>query len=236
MVSGNANTFRNNSLGLPKLPLEQRNPGFTLSGPVIIPKLFGLPGYRGSKRTFFFTAYEYDTVLDTSLVDTLVPVERSSLFPLPAPTTLNGRRLEDASAPSLAAEIAPYISTISTPSRNHRLTVRLDHKFSDTHHGSFLYQLGRLTNLRQFGGGNRLAEALLGRTRHTDALAYSDHHVFSPKSVNQMRIQFSLLTPAIEARGGASPVVLISINDLLIAGDPFRRTGTLVAGTSTTES
>ncbi len=45
-----------------------------------------------------------------------------------------------------------------------------------------LYQLGRQKNLRQFGGGNRLAESLLGRTRNTDAISYSDNYVFSPKS------------------------------------------------------
>ena len=47
------------------------------------------------KRTFFFTAYEYDTILDSAMIDTLVPVEQNPLFPIPAPTTLTGRRLED---------------------------------------------------------------------------------------------------------------------------------------------
>src|SRR5437588_10085967 len=45
----NANTWKNNSLGQPRLPLQEHDPGFTLSGPVVIPKL-----YNGRNRTFFF--------------------------------------------------------------------------------------------------------------------------------------------------------------------------------------
>jgi hypothetical protein len=44
----NANTFRNNALGLQRLPLEQHNPGFTFSGPVLLPKeIFGPLAYSG---------------------------------------------------------------------------------------------------------------------------------------------------------------------------------------------
>ena len=223
----NANTSRNKSLGLPRLPLEEHNPGFTFGGPLKI------PFYDGRKRTFFFTAYEFNTILDTATIDTLVPVAQNPAFPLPAPTTLNGRRLEDTSGTVLAAEIAPFFEAVSTPVKNHTFTARVDHKFSDLHNGSFLYQLGRQNNLRQFGGGNRLAESLLGRTRNTDAISYSDNFVFSPKVVNQARIQFSRLTPAIQASGGQKPVLLITLNDPLPADDPESRSGTLVAGTST---
>src|SRR5262249_38026648 len=89
--------------------------------------------------------------------------------------------------------------------------------------------LGRFTNLRQFGGGNRLAEALIGKTRNSDAFAYLDNYVISAKAVAETRFQYSRLTPAVLATGGdAAPVVLIGIND------PLKLvTGTLVAGTST---
>ncbi|PYS63453.1 MAG: hypothetical protein DMF74_09980 [Acidobacteria bacterium] len=220
----NANTWKNNSLGLPRVPLQEHDPGFTLSGPLMIPQL-----YNGGNRTFFFTAYEYDTLLDSAVIDTLVPVQQNSLFPLPAPTSLSSQRTEIASAPALNAAIAPFISSVSTPSRNHIFTTRVDHKFTDMHNGQILYQLGRLKNLRQFGGGNRLAQALEGKTRNTDAIAYLDNYVFSAKAVAQTRFQYSRLTPAVAATGGTtSPVVLIGIND------PLKLvTGTLVAGTST---
>ena len=231
----NANTFKNNSLGLARLPLQEHNPGFTLSGPVQIPKLFARPRPRGEGRTFFFAAYEYDTLLDSTLIDTLVPVEQSKLFPLPAPTTLTGRRLEDVNSPNRAAEIAPFIESVNTPLRNHIFTARVDHKFTETHNGAFLYQLGRLKNLRQSGGGSRLAQALQGRTRNTDALAYSDNYVFNANLVNQLRVQYSRLAPAIKAnQTDATPVILIALNDPLVEGDPARRSGTLVAGASTT--
>ncbi|MEP6921448.1 MAG: TonB-dependent receptor [bacterium] len=223
----NANSFRNNSLGLKRLPLQEHDRGFTLGGPVL------LPGYTDRTRTFFFTSYELSTVLDSALIDTLVPVGRSMLFSLPAPTTLLGRRVEDPSAPALSAEVAPFIASISTPLRNQRFTTRIDHQFSETHSGVFLYQAGRLRNLRQFGGGNRLAESLLAKSRNSDALSYSHNHVFSAQTVNQIRVQFSRLTPAIKAAGGPTPVILITINDPLVAGVPERRSGTLVAGSST---
>lgn len=220
----NANTWKNNSLGLKRLPLQEQDPGFTLSGPIVIPKIF-----NGRDRTFFFTAYEYDKLLDSTLINTLVPVQQNPLFPLPAPTTLTGQRLENATAPAVSASVAPFITGVSTPQRNHIFTTRIDHKFTDLHNGSILLQLGRLTNLRQFGGGNRLAQTLEGKTRNSNAISYSDNYVFSAKAVAQTRFQFSQLTPAVQATGGTtSPVVLIGIND------PLKLvSGTLVGGTST---
>jgi outer membrane receptor protein involved in Fe transport len=227
----NSNTPRNTAAGLPRLPFEEHNPGFTFSGPV------RLPLYDGRKRTFFFTAYEFDTILDTATIDTLVPVAQNPLFDIPAPTTLVGARQEDFTPDSPTdpvADIAPFISSVSTPVKNHTFTARIDHKFSDLHNGSLLYQMGRQNNLRQFGGGNRLAESLLGQTRGTDAISYSDNLVISPTLVNQARAQFSRLTPAVVASGGRRPVVRITLNDPLASGDPEFRSGTLVAGSSTT--
>lgn len=220
----NANTWKNNSLGLNRSPFQEHDPGFTLNGPVVIPKV-----YNGRDRTFFFSAYEFDEILDSTLINTLVPVQQNPLFSLPVPTDLAGQRTENTSAPALNTAVAPFISSISTPSRNHIFTTRVDHKFTDLHNGQMLFQFGRLKNLRQFGGGNRLAQALEGKTRSTDAIAYLDNYVFSAKAVAQSRIQWSRLTPAVRAEGGGkTPVVLIGINDPLKLA-----TGTLVAGTST---
>lgn len=223
----NANTFNNKRLGLVRLPFEEHNPGFTLSGPLVIPQI-----YNGRNRTHFFSAYEYDMIVDSTTIDTLVPIDQNPLFPLPPSTNLNLVRPENPSAPALIAPngIAPFLESVSTPQRNHVFTTRIDHKFTETHNGQILLQLGRFTNLRQFGGGSRLAESLQARTRNTEAISYSDNYVFSAKAVSQTRFQFSRLTPAIAATGGtASPVVLIDIND-----SQSLVTGTLVAGSSTT--
>ena len=148
----NANTFNNNRIGLSRLPLTNHNPGFTFSGPLTIPKI-----YDGRKKTFFFTAYEFDTIQDSAVINTFVPVQQNSAFALPAPTAPGSGRLEEVSANSLSlqTQIAPFVQGVSTPQRNHILTTRVDHKFNDLHNGSFLLQLGRLTNLRSFGGGDR---------------------------------------------------------------------------------
>jgi hypothetical protein len=220
----NANSSNNQARGLPRLPLEQHNPGFTFSGPV------RLPFYDGRKRTFFFSSYEYDTQLDTATVDTLLPIQQNPLFPLPSPTLTEPNAIGPL---RLAEGIAPFVETLSTPSKNNIFTTRVDHQFSETHHGSVLYQIGRMNNLRQFGGGNRLAQALLGRTRGTDAISYTDNFVFSPTVVNQARLQFSRLTPGVQASGGRRPVILITLNDPLPSTDPNQRSGTLVAGSST---
>jgi len=218
----NANTFRNNSLGIPRLPLQEHVAGFTFGGPI-----------KALKETVFFVSYELNKVLDSALIDTLVPVNQSARFPLPAPTHLNRTRLEDASAPVLSAEVAPFISSINTPTKNTSITARVDRQFGPMHSGAFVYQAGRFINLRQFGGGNRLAEAFQGRRRNSDAISYSDTLVFSERIVNQARFQYSRLAPAFETSAGDAPVVLITLNDPLSAEDPDRRTGTLVAGSST---
>ncbi len=224
----NANTFRNNALGVARLPLQEHVVGFTVSGPLRIPRL------KRSNETVFFVSYELDKVLDSALIDTLVPVKQNPAFPLPSPTNLGRTRLEQVEAPALATDIAPFISSISTPIRNTSLTTRVDHQFSQMHNASAVFQAGRLINLRQFGGGNRLADSLQGKTRNSDAISFSDNYVFSAQLVNQTRFQYSRLAPAFEARGPDKPVVLITLNDPLLAADPEQRSGTLVAGSSTT--
>ncbi|MBV9959898.1 MAG: TonB-dependent receptor [Acidobacteria bacterium] len=219
-----ANSFNNNARGLKRLPLTELNPGFTLSGPLKV---------KQSWKSFFFVSYENTRLLDTARIDTLVPVEPSSLFRLPAPTALDARRIESASSPSLNALVAPFIMDVSTPLINHIFTARVDHRLSDAHNGTALFQLGRLDNLRGFGGGNRLAEALQGKSRNSDAISYTDNYILSARLINQARVQFSRLTPALTAAGKTGPVVLISLNDSLSESDPNFRTGTLVAGSST---
>ena len=85
---------------------------------------------------------------------------------------------------------------------------------------------GRLVNLRQFGGGNRLPDALQARRRNSDAISYSDNLVLSSQVVNQLRFQYSQLAPSFKTSGDNKPVVLITLNDPSLSG-------TLVAGSST---
>lgn len=209
-----ANTFRNNSLGLARLPLQDHVFGFTASGPA-------LP-LRTQSSTVFFVSYELNKTLDSALIDTFVPVEQNDRYPLPAPTDLEARSLEDVDEPARAAEIAPFVSSLSTPFKNTSVTARIDHQFSETHNASLVYQSGRSVNLRQFGGGNRLADALQARRRNSTALSYSDNLVLSSRTVNQLKFQYSQLAPSFKTEGDDKPVVLITLD-----------TGTLIAGSST---
>ncbi|HEX5834254.1 MAG TPA: TonB-dependent receptor [Pyrinomonadaceae bacterium] len=211
----NANTFRNNSLGLPRLPLQNHVGGFTVSGPL-----------RPLRETVFFVSYELNKTLDSALIDTLVPVTRNDRYPLPAPTHVEQRRLEDVKPPLLASDVAPFIASLSTPLKTTSITTRVDHQFSEMHNASVVYQAGRLTNLRQFGGGNRLADALQARRRNSDAISYSDNLVLSSRVVNQLRFQYSQLAPSFKTAAADKPVVLISLNDPAVSG-------TLIAGSST---
>nr|MBA3352842.1 carboxypeptidase regulatory-like domain-containing protein [Blastocatellia bacterium] len=63
----NANTYNNNRRGLSRLPFTEYTPGFTFGGPVPV-------GYFKT-RTFFFTSYENSELRDTTLIDTVVPVQ-----------------------------------------------------------------------------------------------------------------------------------------------------------------
>jgi hypothetical protein len=219
----NANTFRNNSLGLARLPLQEHVAGFTVGGPLVSLRS-PLARWRKAKNSVFFVSYESSKTLDSALVDTLVPVARNPRYALPAPTNPEQRRLEEIDPPAFAAEIAPFISSLSTPLKTTSITVRVDHQFSDTHNAAIVHQAGRLNNLRQFGGGNRLADALQSWRRDSNALSYSDNLVLSSHAVNQLRFQYSDLAPSFKTRN--NPVVLIALNDPSTSG-------TLVAGSST---
>src|SRR5215211_4228990 len=71
----NANSFRNNSLGLPRLPLQEHVSGFTFGGPLRVPPV--------ASQTVFFASYELSKVLDTALIDTVVPLQENARFRLP---------------------------------------------------------------------------------------------------------------------------------------------------------
>src|SRR4030095_5009424 len=171
---------------------------------------------------------------DSTLIDTLLPTTQNSRFPLPPPTVLTSRRLENARGSALASEVAPFVSAVSTPLKNVTLTGRLDHQFNETHNASAVYLGGWLVNLRQFGGGNRLFDALQAKRRNSNSFSISDNYVASPKIVNELRSQISTLRPSFDTKGGSqSPVVLITLNDSLMSDDAARRSGTVVAGSST---
>lgn len=221
----NANTWRNNSrivrgiLKNKRPSLQEKIPYLSFGGPVPL-------GYF-KNRTFFFASYEYQDFFENTIIDTFVPTSQNPRFPLPQP---NGATVTDSSGNPL--NIAQYLEAVPTPLRNHTFSARIDHNFSDTNNLTFNYQFGKRSDFRQFSGGSRLAEALIGNSRETQAFSVIHNYVFSAKAVNQAKFQWSTLKPQIINDGDlTSPVILISIPAVLDRGGV-----TLIAGSSTTGS
>ncbi len=225
----NANTFNNNRRGLERLPFREYNPGFTFGGPI--------PFSYFKNKTFFFTSYEFNNLLDTTLIDTLVPVQQNPNFALPVSNGGTPRtELPPSGFPNNpVAQFAPFTQTLPTPSRRHLFSTRIDHNFTDNHNITFNFDFGTSRSTRQFRAAtSRLEETLLGPRRDTDAYKFTDNYVFTSKLVNQFRFQFSRFEPTFVTTNPLDPVVLINLADTLSGEDS--RSGTLIAGNSTTAS
>ncbi|MEQ1764956.1 MAG: carboxypeptidase regulatory-like domain-containing protein [Pyrinomonadaceae bacterium] len=209
----NANTWNNNRLGIERPPLRNHNPGFTFGGPAIKDKLF------------FFAAYEYDNIADTTVLDAWVPIGFANPnFPLPAPnnpqTFLVG-----------GVTVGRYITPADTPAKKHIFTGRVDWTINGAQNATFRYDLGRSDDLRAFNGVNRIEASLIGRIRDTDAVSATHNWVGSSRFVNQFRFQWSTLKPSsAQAAGELSPAVLVNFTG------PAGQGGTQVFGSSTNAS
>jgi len=98
-----ANNFFSNAGGVPRQAFKQNQFGFTMGGPVVIPKI-----YHGTNRTFFFGDYEGTrrrTTASSSLLDIPPPAFRTGDFSSYAPRIFDPR----------ARRIGPNGSVISTP-------------------------------------------------------------------------------------------------------------------------
>ncbi|HVE59406.1 MAG TPA: carboxypeptidase regulatory-like domain-containing protein [Pyrinomonadaceae bacterium] len=227
----NANTWYNNSRAIPRPPLTEYNPGFTFNGPVI------LPFYNGKNKTFFSVAYEFDKFADTTLIDAYVPVGTNPRFTLPA--TTGGDQTCDNSSPAActsvpptAAFVSPYRKLFSTPSLNHVVTARVDHKLFKNNDLTVGWQFGRKNNKRTNGAATtRIEDAFQARNSNTDAYNFTDNQVFGANVVNQFRAQYSVFEPSFQTIAPLDPVVLISYRDPV-----SNSTKTLIAGNSTTST
>ncbi len=236
----NSNTWYNNSRNIARPPLTEYNPGFTFSGPVL------LPYYNGKNRTFFSVAYEFNKLEDTTQIDAYVPVVSNPRFALP--TTTGGNQTCDGtptvpnppSQPTTPCEgtaptsayVSPYNKFFNTPSRNHVVTARVDHKLFKNNDLTVGWQFGRKNNQRTNGAATtRIEDAFQAKNSNTDAYNITDNQVFGANVVNQIRAQYSVFKPSFQTVGPLDPVVLISYRD------PLTNTvKTLIAGNSTTSS
>ncbi len=210
----NANSYYNNSRGFARLPLTDYNPGFTVSGPLIIPFGEGKSVYNGKNRTFFSAAYEYDNLRDTTLIDTFVPLVQNPNFTLP--TSTGGTPVCDIVATPCAAFVAPYSFSIATPSLKNSVVARVDHKLTKNNDFTVGIQYGNRNDKRsRFATTTRLDEAIQGKISNTKAVNFTDNHVFGAKLVNQFRAQYSIFEPSYQTDNPNGTVVLISVRNPL---------------------
>ena len=213
----NANTWNNNRRGIARPKFTNHTPGVTFSGPIVKDKLF------------FFTAYEYDNIQEDTLIDAFVPFNSASRFTLPTPT--NPERVIRVTSGTSFVDVAPYIAPFDTPSKRHTFSARSDWNLNEAHSFTFGYQLGDSNDLRQFSGTNRLADALIGRIRKSDAFNATHNFIVSPKAVNQIRFQYSRLRPNSTPNAGEqAPVILITFTP------PGESSTTQIFGASTSGS
>ncbi len=228
----NANSFRRNAdpaRGF-RLPFQNNNVGASLSGPLV------------RERAFFLTAYEYDNIYDRADIAALLPVTTNPAFPLPPP---NGAKLGSSTVDKNGqpvvvnggAAVGLYDLRVTTPKIAHTLQIRSDVNFNSRHNAFALFTLARNRDERTFPGGRRTLDTLRRTGRNSQSLAFADNFTLSSRLVNQLRFQFSRLTPADEPPN-SNPVVIIRIDDPRdVIGDPnanpLTRTGNLLAGSST---
>jgi hypothetical protein len=214
----NANSYYNNTRGFPRPSLTEYNPGFTISGPVILPFGEGKSIYNGKNRTFFSAAYEYGNVQDTTLIDTFVPLVLNPRFELPVSTggTPSCDVAVAAGSECTAGLIAPYQFAIDTPNLRHSLVARVDHKLTENNDFTVGFQYGTRNNKRsRFGTTTRLDEAIQGIISDSKAINFTDNHIFSSNLVNQFRAQYSIFQPSYQTDNPENTVVLLSIRNPL---------------------
>ncbi len=200
-----ANDWFNNFYGEPAPALRQNDFGGTLSGPVILPRLYG-----GLDRTFFFLAYEglrltqptaatIQYVPDTAMRQQAIPAMQPILnaFPLQ-----NGIDYGSDAEPNLAQFIAAY----SLPSSIDSLSARVDHSFGP-----------KLVAFLRVGYTPSSTDSRPYFSRSTTAINAQTYTLgttsqFSNRLSNEFRLGYarsdSLDTGVIDSFGGATPIDL----------------------------
>lgn len=223
--SANANSWYNNSRGIPRPSLQDINPGFTFSGPII------------KQRTFFSVAYENDKLADTTLIDAYLPVDQNPRYPLPAAPTGSAQFCDSTGSlpPPCAAQVgavSAYRKLYSTPNLSNVLTARVDHRLFKNNELTIGFQFGRKNNKRTTGTATtRLENAFQAKNINTDAYNLTDNQVFGANAVNQFRMQWSRYEPSYEAPNAFDPVVLVGYRDPV-----SNSVKTLIMGNSTTST
>jgi hypothetical protein len=132
-----ANTFFNNRSGIPRGKLRQNDFGFTVGGPMFLPR-FGEGGphfYDGRDKTFFFVSYEglrlRQPVFRSANVPSLFARERAAALGLTEiGRLLAGFPLPNAQATTTDPFIGRFEQSLSNPVEVNSYGVRIDHNIT----------------------------------------------------------------------------------------------------------
>ena len=181
-----ANSFFGNLNGLERPTLRQNDFGFTVGGPVFLPKF-----YDGRNRTFFFASYEglrlvQPDVASGRRVPSLAAREQATgvvkalleAYPLPTGTAFADAPLE-----------APYAASFSNPSNLDSTSVRIDHSVSSraTVFGRFSYAPSENRQRARYAAASFVAR-LPGETQ---TFTTGSTMVLSPTANNDLRLNWS---------------------------------------------
>ncbi len=181
-----ANSWFGNYNGLKRPALRQNDFGFTLGGPVLVPR-----AYDGRNRTFFFASYEGLRLIQPVIsVPSRVPsmaarqnatgVLKSILEAYPLPV-----------AEPLAAfpNETPYITSFSNPSRLNATSVRIDHAVNSkiSLFGRYNYAPSENRERGRFATPSFVA-VLPG---HTETYTFGSTVMVSSRLNNDLRVNWS---------------------------------------------
>ncbi len=228
----NANSFHRNAdpqRGF-RLPFTEHTSSATIGGPVV-------PGSR--QKAFFFLGYENGYISDSAAIAALVPIDINPRFPLPSP---NGDHLGSLAVDRQGRDVTVnggagvglYDLTLSTPKRSSSAQGRVDVHAGQRHSVSALVTLARQRDERAFSGGRKTPDTIRARGRSSESLGISHTFASSGRLINELRAQFSVLTP-LDGPASSRPVVIIDLDDprdIQGTPGPLSRRGSLLTGSS----
>jgi len=174
----NANSFFRNARGQKRAPFQRREYGGRLGGPI------------RRDRLFFFGVLEHQEEPDTDVILALLPVDPRANPAYPLQEVPTGRPfVRD------GVSVALFEDEVQTPGRRTYASGRFDAALGRAHQLMVRFDLTRTNRLRARDQGATLREGLFNRQRNSAAYAVQDTWVIGSRFVNQLRFQYSTLTP-----------------------------------------
>jgi hypothetical protein len=197
-----ANDYFANLNRLPRPALRQNDFGFTLGGPVWLPKT-----YNGRNKTFFFVSYEGLRLVQPAVSSpTLVPTVavRQSATGVAA-AILNAFPLPNGPVSSKDPGLATFVGGYSQPSRLDATSFRIDQSLGNkwTLFGRFNYSPSRIEQRAVFASPNLVTVSpALTRTLTIGTTATLRPNLINDIRFNQSRSEFGA-TNYVDTYGGA---------------------------------